>query len=306
MFRDTILWPKPGAYILAISGGADSMVLLDVFAAAAKTRAYRLTIAHFDHGLRADSDEDRAFVETAASRLGLPYISHTAKLGIASEASARTARHAWLELIRIESGASAILTAHHQDDLLETSLLNLARGSGRLGLAPMQMTSTIARPLIHVTRSQLRDYAAAHSVGWREDPTNADISNARNLLRHRILPYASHYWRTSYFELITELAALNTKIDQTISTILSAHSTDEQTYSFSSEFIANRTPAELQEIILAAARSLRPGIQLDGALIGQAVDLMRRGYKGQQKPLRLGIVLYLERGAARLTTKGSL
>lgn len=297
-----IKWPQPGNYILAISGGADSMVMLNVFAAAAQARGYSLTVAHFDHGLRHDSAEDATFVAHAADHLGLPFLLHTATLGSASEGSARSARYAWLQKVCAEVHANAILTAHHQNDVVETSLLNLARGSGRLGLAPMQVSRNIARPFLQLSRAGLREYAQVHQVTWREDPTNTDITNARNVLRQVILPAASESWYLSYRNLIVDLATLNKKIDQTISILLVAHKTDEKTYTFPTQFIDNRTQIELKEILLAAARSLSPGVQLDRALVEQAVNLMRRGHTGQLKPLRLGLVLYLHRGYIRLTT----
>ncbi|HVQ44445.1 MAG TPA: tRNA lysidine(34) synthetase TilS [Candidatus Saccharimonadia bacterium] len=304
--NELIQWPPPGRYILAISGGADSMVLLHLMAQAAASRHYELVVAHFDHGLRATSAADAAFVATTAARYGLPFEQHAAHLGRASEAAARTARHDWLQAVRARHHAAAVLIAHHADDQLETSLLNLARGSGRLGLAPMALSPAILRPLIGVSRTPLRRYAVAHKVSWREDPTNADLTNPRNLLRHRLLAGAPDAWRAHYLGLITELAARNTAIDETLGEMLSAAHIEPQIYSFSREVIHTLTLAELQELILATARRLAPGVQLDRRLIAEVAAFARTGRTGTHRPLRQGIVLMLKKGIIVLTTNRPL
>ncbi len=296
-----INWPSPGAYILAVSGGADSMVLLDIFATAAD-RGYTLTVAHFDHGLRFESSADAEFVAAAASRYSLPFEQYAAGLGRASEAAARAVRHDWLEQTRLRLGAATVLTAHHQDDRLETSLLNLARGSGRLGLAPMAVSSTILRPLLALTRADLRRYAGAHQIAWREDPTNADISNPRNFLRHRLLPYAEPKWRASYLENLDQLAILNTKVDQSISVILESAYVSLDTYSFAVKFVRGLQAGEFEELLLAACRRLRPGIALDRRLITEAATFAKTGVPRKYRPLRQGIVINIEPTHINLTT----
>ncbi|GAC1369299.1 MAG: hypothetical protein NVSMB39_1010 [Candidatus Saccharimonadales bacterium] len=297
-----IAWPAPGRYILAVSGGADSMVLLEVLARAADLRDYELIVAHFDHGIRADSRLDRDFVEAAAARYGLPFEVDEGKLGRASEAAARAARHAWLEELSGRRGVGAILTAHHQDDLLETSLLNLARGSGRLGLAPMGESATIIRPLINLTRAELRDYAEQAHVTWREDPTNADISNPRNLLRHRLLPAAAAAWCESYLKLASNMARLNTFIAQNICAILNDYVCPEG-YDFSRSFITSLSTAEREELLLAAARSLRPGLQLDRPLVTEIANFAATGRSGKYRPLRQDLIIQIVPGFVKLTTK---
>jgi tRNA(Ile)-lysidine synthetase-like protein len=289
-----ILWPPAGRYILAISGGADSMVLLEAFAAASTGRGYDLVVAHFDHGLRPESVADAAFVAAAAQSRGLPFEGHAAGLGASSEATARAARHTWLGQVRANYSAAAILTAHHQDDL--------ARGSGRRGLAPMPAGGDIIRPLIQLTRADLRAYAAAHHIGWREDPTNADTSNPRNFLRHRLLPQAPPKWRERYLELVTELTRLNTEIDQSIGEYVASARTGPQTYSFNTTDLRALTPGILEEVILATAQRLVPGVQLDRQLVAQAADVARTGRTGNLRPLRKNIVLVLKKGTIAITT----
>jgi tRNA(Ile)-lysidine synthase len=294
--KQAVIWPPAGRYLLAVSGGADSMVLLDLMAGAASDRGYDLIVAHFDHGLRPDSAADRAFVAAAAAtqRYGLPFAHRAAHLGRESEAAARHARHAWLETARREHQAAAVVTAHHADDLLETSLLNLARGTGRRGLAPMQ-AGPILRPLLTVTRADIRAYAAAHHLAWREDPTNAHLANPRNFLRHQLLPHATPAWRARYHQLIEHLATLSAHIDRTLDQVLAAHRTNATTYTFPRSLIRDLSPSELEELLLAAAYRLHPGIELDRRLILEMVMFAKTAPPHSHRPLRQGLKVVITR-----------
>src|SRR5438132_889977 len=122
---------EPGTYIVAVSGGVDSMVLLDLL----RTKPeLKLIVAHYDHGMRPNSTADRQLVQAVSKHHGLTFIYDQGKLGNASEATARRARYDFLHQVREASQARAIITAHHQDDLLETAILNILRGTGRRGL----------------------------------------------------------------------------------------------------------------------------------------------------------------------------
>lgn len=202
---------KPGRYVVAVSGGVDSMVLLDLL------RLYpgvQPIVAHFDHGIRENSAEDRAFVHEAARRHGLPFVFDCRELGpAASEAAAREARYAFLRAAQKASGAAAIVTAHHLDDVLETAILNLLRGTGRKGLASLTSGEGIVRPLLRVPKSEIIDYARRHHLLWREDSTNTDTNYLRNHVRHNILPQWSETDRRRLLELVRQQERLNGTID---------------------------------------------------------------------------------------------
>lgn len=159
-------WPKPGKYVVAVSGGVDSMALLDLLQAHGD---YELVVAHLDHGIRSDSGEDRQLVEQAAEAVGLPFFYKEAKLGAGtSEAAARKVRYAFLNKIKTKQGAAAIITAHHQNDVLETAIINIIRGTGRKGLTSLG-SNEIVRPLLNVSKAALIQYAKKHNLQWRED-----------------------------------------------------------------------------------------------------------------------------------------
>jgi tRNA(Ile)-lysidine synthase len=179
----------PGKYVVAVSGGVDSMVLLDLVS---QLPGLSLVVAHFDHGVRPDSAEDRQLVEQTAQTHGLPFIYQTAALGPdVSEDTARKARYAFLHKVRTEQGAQGIILAHHQDDAVETMLLNLIRGTGRRGLSSLQSTTELVRPLLDRTKSELYQYAVQQGIVWREDSTNANPKYLRNYLRKHIIPKLS-------------------------------------------------------------------------------------------------------------------
>ncbi|HEX7483763.1 MAG TPA: tRNA lysidine(34) synthetase TilS [Candidatus Saccharimonadales bacterium] len=166
-------------YLVAVSGGIDSVVLLDQLV---KADEHELIVAHFDHGIREDSAADARFVEELAASYRLPFVSIREELGKrASEELARTRRYLFLRTMAKEHNAT-IVTAHHADDVIETIAINLQRGTGWRGVAVLQ-TAGIFRPLLDQTKQQLRDYALTHQLEWVEDATNATDAYLRNRLR---------------------------------------------------------------------------------------------------------------------------
>jgi len=170
-------------YIVAVSGGVDSMVLLDVMAQ--RYTASHLVVAHFDHGIRPDSQRDAECVREAAKRYDIAFEMRREELGErASEALARDRRYAFLRELA-EKYQATIVTAHHLDDLVETIAINLTRGTGWRGLAVLD--SDVERPLIDKEKSELITYAKTHRIAWREDATNHTEKYLRNRLRRRFL-----------------------------------------------------------------------------------------------------------------------
>ena len=170
-------------YIIAVSGGVDSVVLLDMMAKYKQTN--RLIVAHFDHGIRAESDADARFVQELTSRYHLPFEVRREELGAgASEQLARERRYNFLNELAKKYDAK-IVTAHHQDDLVETIAINLERGTGWRGLSVFT-NSAIVRPLLLKRKNELYDYAVAHHLEWVEDETNQSTTYLRNRLRKRL------------------------------------------------------------------------------------------------------------------------
>lgn len=213
---------SPGKYVVAVSGGVDSMALLhwlvnQTQSSGKKDRKLRLVVAHFDHGMRADSSLDRQLVEQTAKRYGLPFVYARGELGEgASEAEARHARYRFLHQVRRTARADALITAHHQDDVLETAIINLMRGTGRKGLSSMHDQSDILRPFLNVPKHDILKYATKKGVSWREDSTNADTRYLRNHIRHVIMPRLRDDQRQALLGHIRAIRGLNQQIDTAI------------------------------------------------------------------------------------------
>ena len=216
--------------MLAVSGGVDSMVLLDLLH---KRPGVTFTVAHFNHGIREDAEQDKQLVESVARRLGAPFVHHKGNLGSGvSEAAAREARYDFLHKVKAATGAQAIITAHHQDDLIETAFLNMLRGTGRRGLSSLKSTDGIIRPLLPFSKERIKDYAHVNKLAWREDSTNTDMKYKRNQVRHQLLPKLTVGQREQLRILLEDIASLNETIDNELNTLLhvqpAVHTLDRQ------------------------------------------------------------------------------
>jgi tRNA(Ile)-lysidine synthase len=173
----------PGRWLLAVSGGLDSMVLLDAMAAARAPEV--AAVATFDHGTGEAAKQAVALVDREAEDRGIPVVSGSAAASLPrTEADWRAARFKFLNGWARELGA-VILTAHTRDDQVETVVQRLLRDAGPRGLAGM---SRETRPLLSLTRAELEGYVRERRVPFIEDPTNATLAYQRNRVRHEILP----------------------------------------------------------------------------------------------------------------------
>lgn len=188
---DRAMGRAPGAprVLLAISGGRDSMVLLD---AAARARVLngatpQLIVATFDHGTGSAAREATALVARQSRGLGLPCVIGRSGSALTGEAEWRRAR--WTFLRRVAARETAtIATAHTRDDQIETVLIRGLRGAGARGLAGLYARSDVIRPLVDVPRKTVAEYAVARSVRFVEDPTNQSRAFLRNRVRLDLIP----------------------------------------------------------------------------------------------------------------------
>lgn len=169
-------------YLVAVSGGVDSVVLLDVLY---RHGLRNIIVAHVDHGIRPDSADDARFVEKLADRYGIAFESVRLELGAgASEEVARRERYDFLRTVAKKHRAH-IVTAHHADDVVETVAINLARGTGWRGLAVFG-AHDVYRPMTGWFKREVLAYAEAHRLEWCEDSTNQSGVYLRNRIRARV------------------------------------------------------------------------------------------------------------------------
>ncbi|MDK2982173.1 MAG: tRNA(Ile)-lysidine synthase [Chloroflexota bacterium] len=190
--------------IAGISGGADSMVLLDLLVRS----GFRPLVAHFNHQLREQAAADADFVQARAADYSLEYVLGSADVGAQAlecgqslEEAARNARYGFLFDLAAQRGAAALVVAHQADDQVETVLMNLLRGSGLDGLSGMQYRSyspfnadiPLVRPLLGCWREEIEAYARQNDLHWMEDATNKDSAYRRNRIRLELLPELESY-----------------------------------------------------------------------------------------------------------------
>ncbi|MGE5481223.1 MAG: tRNA lysidine(34) synthetase TilS [Chloroflexota bacterium] len=208
--------------LCAVSGGVDSVVLLDVLAQLKSKIEFSLVVCHFNHKLRgADADADEAFVRKLAADYNLQFISgagnvagYAKKNSLSVESAARALRYNFFERTSRSIKADFVVMAHTYDDAAETFMINLIRGSGLAGLSGITPVRRfvknimIVRPLIDTTKSNIIEYADRRDLNWREDLTNTLVKYTRNKVRHELLPFMKERFSPAIVELINRAAGL--------------------------------------------------------------------------------------------------
>lgn len=182
--------------VVAVSGGADSMTLLDALCAVRTEYFFRMVAAHVHHGLRgAEADRDADFVVAECQKRNVPIevlrtdvAANTIK-GESVEQAGRRIRYEFFEQVRQKYGFAYVATAHTADDNLETVLFHLTRGAGLHGLCGISPRANgIIRPLLTCTREQIEAYCTQHNVAFVTDSTNVETEYSRNRIRHLVIP----------------------------------------------------------------------------------------------------------------------
>lgn len=290
--------------MVAVSGGIDSMVLLHALHEKCKRDqvAYKLVVAHFDHGIRSDSTKDRQFVQRIAKEYALPFVYDRVELGAGtSEAVAREARYAFLSKVQQSIEADAIVTAHHEDDVLETIIINWLRGTKSRGLSSLRSTAKIRRPMLGVTKKQIQSYARFHKLKWREDSTNKDETYLRNYIRKHVVKNIDPESRVRLLEHSAKAATLNDAIHQLVVGYIAQHTTADS--------IERNRYRELprdvaREVLVEWIRSSTP-IGVTTKLILRLDAAIRSGRNGSQVDIARGYTFKLTRDAALLQRDSS-
>jgi len=187
------LFHSSQSILLAVSGGADSMLMLHLFA----NSGFSVAVAHCNFGLRGkESDTDEQFVADYCDRHNIAFYQKSfltedfaRQEGISIEMAARDLRYNWFNQLLFQHHFDYLATAHHQDDVIETFLINLSRGSGIKGLSGIQSKSgRVIRPMLFTNRDEILDYCNQMKIEFRTDSSNQETVYKRNLIRHEILP----------------------------------------------------------------------------------------------------------------------
>ena len=207
--------------LVAVSGGADSMVLLQVLNSLAQKNRWQISVAHFNHQLRGSaSDADEKLVQKTAEKLSLPfYVGRAdvkklaAQSKVSVEMAARKLRHEFLARVAREQKIFTLALAHHADDQVELFFLRALRGAGGEGLAGMKWRSSspadakiaLVRPLLAFSKNEILDFARAEKIKFREDATNFSTDFLRNRIRNELLPLLQKKYQSGLAKTILRL-----------------------------------------------------------------------------------------------------
>ena len=256
---------SPKKYLIAVSGGVDSVVLLDMLA----KKHENILVAHFDHGIREDSKEDAIFVRQLAVKYGVKFFTKREELGAnASEEKARRARYKFLRELSEKQNAT-IVTAHHLDDVVETIIINMVRGTGWRGLAVLN-AEDIYRPLINFEKQEIINYAKQNNLKWREDSTNSLNVYMRNIVRHKI--DLSNEQKNELQILHQEQIRLAKEVKSEVTSLLKSIKNDNK---ISRYFINSIDQASAYEIIRELTKGELTPNQIDSVI--NAIKTQRNG-----------------------------
>jgi tRNA(Ile)-lysidine synthase len=283
---------------VAVSGGADSVALLLLFIAIPKKMGITLCVLHFNHKLRGGAaDSDEKFVSALAGKYKLPFYSATAAVkSIAKtdranlEATARRLRYAFFAQSASEHNLDKIAVAHTADDQAETVLAHILRGSGLAGLGGIHpRVEKIVRPLLSVSREDLRLYLKAHKQTWREDATNRDTTKTRARIRRKLIPLLKKEFQP---RIVKHLASLSNHAREDDALL---HELAEQRLRISLEIIpggasiriADLLLCDVQENVFAPIEDRSPehaaSTGLSGRLVRLIVSRAKRAQVGNTK-----------------------
>ena len=295
---------------MALSGGSDSVALTFIFRELSIPIA---GLAHFNHRLRPTADRDEQFCRELATRLNLPIVvgdldvreyAGTERLGI--EEAARRARYTFLHRSAADLEADRIAIGHTRDDQAETFLLKLIRGAGLAGLGGIYpRRGALVRPLLDVSRGDLRRYLDERGEGWVDDESNADLANPRNRVRHRVIPELDAAYGGPTSGSIARAAGLVREDgswldDQAAARYLELARTDSDGVTLVAAALAAEPGPIRRRILLTALRDVAGMREVALEHVETAADILSGSSSGADVP---GARLELQRGKLVLQRK---
>lgn len=200
--------------LLAISGGKDSMAMLDLFACFKDELKLNIVVCHFNHSLREDADRDEKFVKIQSEKYGLKFyskkedvllFSNENKLSI--EDGARTLRYKFFDEIKRIENLDYIATAHNKNDLAETIIMRILRGTGINGLIGIQSErGDLIRPILGFSRNEIENYIKENKIPFVEDETNFEDMYLRNKIRLNLFPMLKNEYNPKIFDTLSRLS----------------------------------------------------------------------------------------------------
>ncbi|MGE0132288.1 MAG: tRNA lysidine(34) synthetase TilS [Blastocatellales bacterium] len=309
--RDTKSPEAEPRVVVAVSGGADSIALLDAIIRLCERGAVRAAVlaAHLNHLLRGEeSDEDERFVQDVAAKLGAPIFTERIDVGAQAraakqnlEATARRLRYDFLRLVAEQNNACCILTAHTQDDQAETILMRLLRGAGAEGLRGIHESLSLGdrvkltRPMLAVTRAEVMAHCEHYGLRFRADSSNFDLDFTRNRIRRELLPLLREF-NPRVEEALSRAADLLTEDDACLRGVaaewLAAADKDS---SLDIVPLSGVVPAIRRRVLRLWLKKQRGGLRRIELAHIEAIDnLIARGQSGRRVELPEGLTVVRE------------
>ncbi len=230
--------PLATEIVVAVSGGVDSLVLLDMLMCISRQttseaqgkRSLSIAVVHFNHRLRGvESEQDANFVRETCKRYDIPCYIAWADVGrfaeiqsMSLEQAGRELRYKFLEFVAYKRRADAVLTAHTLNDSVETVLMNMLRGSGLTGLSgiPAQRAfgdhTKLVRPLLSMKKAEIQEYAALRGLSWREDSSNSQSVFRRNKIRNELLPLLEREYSSGIVDVLNRTSQIILGADELV------------------------------------------------------------------------------------------
>jgi len=294
-------------YIVAVSGGVDSSVLLHQLVSHDQSVAKEIPtdsvfiVAHVNHGIRGVSaSADQEFVRALASTYGLDFETCELHLGgDASEEQARRERYTFLDSLVKKYSANGIILAHHSDDILETAVINFIRGTGRRGLSSLSSTKQRTRPLLHMTKNEIIAYATKHNLTWVEDETNENHKYLRNRVRSKLNTLSTDQ-KQEFATHLQKIRHTNTVLDIEIAKLLQ--------FKLKDKFIMSRSwfvklPHDLACEIMHAVLGKIGTRELDRQLVEKLVIALKVAKPGTKVDVDKNVVALLTKRSMRFTSR---
>ena len=283
------LAPRGSKIILGISGGPDSVCLLNIFAKLQKKYDWELIVAHVNYGLRGkDSVQDEKFVKNLSEKFGLEFILLKPKVATnSSEEKLRKIRYDFFEKVRRKNNYNSVAVAHNLDDQVETFLMRIIRGTGLGGLTAMKYKNgKIIRPLLGTTRQEILEFLKANEFSYRLDKTNKQSVYLRNKIRNKLIPYLEkNFYPQIKKTIFNSIESINEDYDL-ISEMVKKELEKNKNLSISKLLVLH--PA-LQKRILRKALSQKKNNkrEIESAHINELIKILK-STKGKNQIMKLG------------------
>ncbi|WP_028841869.1 tRNA lysidine(34) synthetase TilS [Thermodesulfobacterium hveragerdense] len=226
------LLQKGDRVLLAISGGLDSVALLEVFYIFKKEYQLSLFVSHYDHKIRKNSHQDAMFVYQFCKQKGIPFFYTASPVSLYAkreklslEMAGRELRYRLWYFLAKKYDFQKVALAHHLDDLAEEIFLKIIKGTGKRGLAgiPIKREDLIIRPFLFVSKEEIKNFAQERGLRWVEDPTNDDLRFLRNRVRHLLIPYLEQTFNKNIKQNLKKVALIIAEEEELIEDLAKKH-----------------------------------------------------------------------------------